>query len=173
MRIETERLIVRPMEPGDAEALWEMLREPSTWEFIGPPQVQSLEETRRFVERKAAYHREHGFAMWAVIERESGRPVGDCGLQLLEGGPEVELGYHLTLASRGRGYTTEAARACLAYGLEKVGLDRIVAVAWPGNGASQRVMQKCGMRLVGAGFHYGHETVDYELTREEFAAPAG
>jgi ribosomal-protein-alanine N-acetyltransferase len=173
LRIETERLLIRPMQPDDAEPLWEILRDPSTWEFIGPQQVQSLEEARGFVERKAAYHDEHGFAMWTVVERESGRAVGDCGLQLLEGGPDVELGYHMSAAFRGRGYTTEAARACLAYGLDGLGLASIVAVAWPGHTASQRVMQKCGMRLVGPGSHYGHETVVYELTREELAAQAG
>ena len=173
MRLETERLIIRPMEPDDASGLFEMLSDPSTWEFIGPPAVRSLEDARELVAKKAVYNEDHGFALWTVVEKASGRPVGDCGLQLLEGGPEVELGYHLGAAYRGRGYTTEAARACLRYGFEELALDRIVAIAWPENVASWRVMEKCGMRRVGPGFHYGHETVDYELTREEFAALAG
>jgi ribosomal-protein-alanine N-acetyltransferase len=111
--------------------------------------------------------------MSAVVERASGRVIGACGLQLLEDGPEVELGYRLGRASRGHGYATEAARVWLEYGFETLGLDRIVAVAWPENTASWRVMEKCGMRLVGPGHHYGHETVLYELTREGRAAPAG
>jgi RimJ/RimL family protein N-acetyltransferase len=173
LRLETERLIIRPMEPDDAEGLLDMLRDPSTWEFIGPPRVASLEDARGFVAQKAGYNEEHAFALWTVVEKTSGVVIGDCGLQVLEEGPDVELGYHLAAPYRRRGYTTEAARACLRYGFEELGLDRIVAVAWPDNTASQRVMEKCGMRRVGPGFHYGHETVDYEITREEFAAPAG
>jgi ribosomal-protein-alanine N-acetyltransferase len=171
--LETERLLIRPMRPEDAEDLWEMFADPSTWEFIGPQAVRSLEEARGLVERKAAYHEEHGFAMWTVIERASGRAIGDCGLQLLEGGSEVELGYHMAPAMRGRGFTSEAARACLAAGIEQVGLARIVAIAWPENPASIRVMQKAGMTFVGPGHHYGHDTVMYELRREERARPAG
>jgi ribosomal-protein-alanine N-acetyltransferase len=171
--LETERLLIRPMRPEDAEDLWEMLADASTWQFIGAQAVRSLEDARGLVERKAAYQEEHGFAMWTVIERASGRAIGDCGLQLLEGGPEVELGYHMTPALRGRGFTTEAARACLDAGTGQLGLDRIVAVAWPENPASIRVMQKAGMTFVGPGHHYGHDTVMYELRRAERGRRAG
>ena len=163
--LETQRLLIRPMEPADAEDLREMLADPSTWEFIGAQAVRSLEDARALVERKAAYQEQHGFAMWTVLERASGRAIGDCGLQLLEEGPEVELGYHMAPAMRGRGLTTEAARACLDAGLGRLGLERIVAVAWPENTASIRVMQKAGMTFVGPGHHYGHDTVMYELRR--------
>ena len=170
--LETERLLIRPMLPGDAEGLWEMLADPSTWEYIGPPDVRSLDDARALVERKAAYHDQHGFAIWTVIERASGLAIGDCGLQLLEGGPEVELGYHMSRGVRGRGYTTEAARACLEAGFEHLGLERIVAVAWPENAASIRVMEKAGMRFVGRGRHYGHETVVYEARLERIRSTA-
>jgi ribosomal-protein-alanine N-acetyltransferase len=161
------------MRPEDAEPLYEMLADPSTWEFIGPQKVRSLEDARGLVERKAAYQDEHGFSMWTVIDRATARAVGDCGLQWLEHGPEVEVGYHVAPAARGRGYATEAARACLDAGLDELGLDRIVAVAWPENTASRRVMEKAGMTLAGPGFHYGHETVVYEITGAARAAPAG
>jgi ribosomal-protein-alanine N-acetyltransferase len=173
LRLETERLILRPFEPGDAEDLHAVHSDPSTFEYIGSEPAQSLDDTSARIARAAAHLEEHGFAMSAVVERASGRVIGACGLQLLEDGPEVELGYRLGRASRGHGYATEAARAWLEYGFETLGLDRIVAVAWPENTASWRVMEKCGMRLVGPGHHYGHETVLYELTREGRAAPAG
>jgi ribosomal-protein-alanine N-acetyltransferase len=173
LRLETERLILRPFEPGDAEELFAVHSEPSTFEFIGSGPPQSPDDTRARIARATAHFEEHGFAMSAVVERASGRVIGDCGLQLLEGGPEVELGYRLGSAYRGRGFATEAGRAWLAYGLETLGLERIVAVAWPENVASWRVMEKCGMRRVGPGEHYGHETIVYEITRAEFASPAG
>jgi ribosomal-protein-alanine N-acetyltransferase len=173
LRIETERLEIRPMRAEDAEQMHEVYSDPSTYEYIGADPAQSVEETFDRIEGKAAHQAEHGFSLWSLVERESGRVVGHCGIQMLEGGPEVELGYALARAARGRGYATEAGRACLRYGFEDVGLDRIVAVAWPENAASRGVMEKLGMRLVGPGRHYGSETVLYAITREEFAAQAG
>jgi ribosomal-protein-alanine N-acetyltransferase len=173
VRLDTERLMLRPLEKDDAEDLHAVHSDPSTFEFIGSQPARSLDETRARIARVAADFEGRGFAMAAVVERAGGRVIGDSGLQLLEGGPDVEVGYRLGREYRGRGYATEAARAWLAYGFETLGLDRILAVAWPENTASTRVMEKCGMRLVGLGFNYGHETVVYELTRSEFAPPAG
>jgi ribosomal-protein-alanine N-acetyltransferase len=91
---------------------------------------------------------------------------------MLEGGPEVEVGYRLARDARGRGYATEAARASLTYGFEQIGLERIVAVAAPANAASRRVMEKAGMTMEGPGRHYGQETVLYSITRRRAAAAA-
>jgi RimJ/RimL family protein N-acetyltransferase len=173
VRLETERLILRTFEPGDAEAIHAVHSDPSTFEFIGSEPARSLDETRARIARAADHQARHGFAMSAVVERASGRVIGDCGLQLLEGGPEVELGYRLGREFRGRGLATEAGRAWIEHGFGALGIERIVAVAWPDNKASLRVMEKCGMRRVGRGRHYGHETVLYELTREESSTPAG
>jgi RimJ/RimL family protein N-acetyltransferase len=166
--LQTERLLIRQMRREDAEALYEMDADPATWEFIGVQPPVSLAWTRERIQRQARHHEVHGFAMWTVIERVHGRAVGECGLQLLEEGPEVELGYKLVGSARGRGIATEAAGACLEAGFEQLGLERIVAVAWPDNVASRRVMEKVGMTPVGPGHHYGHETVLYAISR---AAP--
>jgi ribosomal-protein-alanine N-acetyltransferase len=173
LRLDTERLIIRPAEVGDAEDLHAVYSDPSTFEFIGSGEVQSIGETIARIERKMALQGEYGFSLWSVVERASGRVVGDCGLQLLEGGPDVELGYKLGREFRGRGYATEAGRAAIAHGFDELGLDRIVAVAWPENRASWRVMEKLGMTFVGPGRHYGHESVLYEIRKAGSATPAG
>jgi ribosomal-protein-alanine N-acetyltransferase len=173
LRLETERLILRPFEPGDAEELHPVHAEPSTFEYTGTEPPTSIEETRARIERIRARLADPVSGPWAVVEKASGRLIGDAGLQVLEDGPEVELGYKLGREWRGRGFATEAGRAWLAYGFETLGLDRIVAVAWPENTASWRVMEKCGMTRVGPGHHYGHDTLLYRITREEFATQAG
>jgi RimJ/RimL family protein N-acetyltransferase len=173
LRLVTERLIVRPAVPADADDLYAVLSDPFTFEYIGSDPMPSLDATRALIARKMAVQAEHGFSLWTVEERETGRVVGDCGLHLLEGGPEVELGYKLGRESRGRGYATEAGRVALAYGFEELGLERIVAVAHPANRASWRVMEKLGMTFVGRGHHYGNESVLYELTKAGFATQAG
>ena len=161
------------MQAGDAEQLLEMYRDPSTVEYIGSPPLETIDQMLAGIARRSAHEEEHGFSLWSVLERASGRLVGECGLQMLEGGPDVELGYKLAGAARGRGYATEAAAAWIAHGFAVLGLERIVAVAWPENAASRRVMEKVGMTLVGPGHHYGHETLLYEISRAAPATPAG
>ena len=86
-----------------------------------------------------------GLGVWASVERESGRLAGTLILKPLVEGPEIEVGYHLARWAWGRGFATEGARALLRYGFETVGLDRIVAVVHPDNGASLRVIERLGM----------------------------
>jgi [ribosomal protein S5]-alanine N-acetyltransferase len=105
----------------------------------------TLERVRGLIE----HQERHGFSKWGVEERGLGRLVGDCGIQLLEGGPDVELGFHLRRSAWGRGYATEAARACLDSAFTGLGLAQVVAIVAPGNAASVRVLEKIGMRAAG------------------------
>jgi RimJ/RimL family protein N-acetyltransferase len=151
------------MRLGDAEQLHAVYADPTTARYVGGGYpLETIDGTIAVIERKRRHAAEHGFGPFSVVELASGRVIGDCGLQLLEGGPDVELGYKLGREFRGRGYATEASRASLDYGFEQLGLERIVAVAWPENAASIRVMEKAGMSFAGRGHHYGHETVVYE-----------
>lgn len=71
----------------------------------------------------------------------------------------------------GCGFVTEASRAVLQFGFETVGLDRIIAIAYPENSGSRRVMEKVGMTYQGSGTHYFNiDMVHYAITREEWAA---
>lgn len=170
--LETGRLLIRPMTLDDAEDLHDVYSDPTTYRYIGAEPSASIEDTRERIAVRMRHQDEHGFAIWAVCEETSGRVVGDCGLQLLEGGPEVELGYRLARSARGRGIATEAARACVVAGFDDLELDRIVAVTAPDNLASRRVMKKLGMTLMGLGRHYDRETVLYALTRDQEAEAA-
>ena len=77
--------------------------------------------------------------------------IGFCGLQPLPeiepGTAEIEIGWWLARACWGRGLATEAARAALRDGFERVGLERIVAIAQPANTASIGIMRRLGMRF--------------------------
>ena len=161
----TERLELRPMRREDETELHAIWSHPTTLAALRFEDEYTLAMTRQRIADKRAHQAFHGFAIWTVVERASGAVVGDCGLQMLEGGPDVEIGWRMAPEVRGRGYATEAARTALAAGFGTIGLDRIVAVTHPGNAASRRVMEKLGMTLVGPGHHYGGPTVLYELAR--------
>src|SRR5205085_6474647 len=107
----------------------------------------------------------HGFSKWAVLEREGGRVIGDCGLLLLDGGPDVELGFHFRRTEWGRGYATEAAAPCLEAAFVHLDLVRVVAVVMPGNAAAVRVLERMGMRPCGRRPLLGRQFDLYEALR--------
>jgi len=135
--IETERLTIRPLAPEDAAALFEVWDDPANERFThGWTPPGSVEEARKLIERDKP---------WGVWERETGELVGDCSLFQAEG--EWEVAYGLRRNRWGRGFATEAARACVEAGFEQLGLHRIVAdIADPSNQASIRVLEKLGFR---------------------------
>ena len=149
--IETERLLLRPFTPRDAEALHAIWGDPAAARFGGDwPRPETVADTRAYLEPIVAGQAERGYASWAVIERETGRLIGDCGLFPADGaGPDVELAYGLAPDVWGRGYATEAAAACVRAGFDQLELDRIVADVDPANTASIRVLEKAGFERAG------------------------
>jgi len=165
--IETKRLVIRSFTPQDAPALHDrVFGDPDAMRFIPRGASPSVERTRASIERFISHERQHGFGLWAVELRETGELIGDCGLFLVEGrGPEVEVAYHFGKEWWGRGYATEAASACLAYGFRECGLDEINAISYPQHTASRRVMEKSGMKYVGNARYYEIDVVKYSKRR--------
>jgi len=163
LRLTTERLVLRPPTLDDLDA-WHAIYVDAEEVWYGAPR-SSLEENRAKLERQIAHHAEHGFGMCSVELLASGETVGAAGLQHLEGGPEVEVGYRFLKRNWGNGYATESALASIAYGFEEVALERIVAVALESNVASRRVLEKCGLTEIGVVHVYGLEHVKYEIAR--------
>ena len=145
--ILTPRLRLRPFAARDAEALFALFHRHEVGRYTGGPHA-SVGDSRRLIQTHQRHQAAHGFALWAIEEREGGRLVGEAGLQMLEQrGPEVEIGWVLDPAVWGRGYATEAAAQWLATGFGALGLDRILATILPGNAASQAVAARLGMVL--------------------------
>ena len=163
MRLTTERFVLRPPTLDDLDA-WHAIYVDAEEVWYGAPR-SSLDENRGKLERQIAHFADHGFGMCAVDLTASGETVGAAGLQHLEGGPEIEVGYRFLKTHWGHGYATESARASVAYGFDDLGLERIVAVALETNVASRRVLEKCGLSEIGLVHAYGLEHVKYELAR--------
>jgi ribosomal-protein-alanine N-acetyltransferase len=151
----TERLRLRPLTLDDLGDLHDRVySDPDvTWDGT----TSTLEETRESLEAKIRHAREHGFGMMAVTDRETGELYGFAGLQHMEGGPDVEIGYYLARRAWGRGLATELAHALMDMAFGELRLPRVVAVVRPENTASQRVLAKAGLRRVGIEHHYGAE----------------
>ena len=144
--LETERLVVRTWTPDDAQEGFRIWSDEEVMRYVGTGQPNAtVEETRAWLGRMMAHHERHGFGFWAVVEKDSGRLVGSCGLGYQrDGGPPLEFGYTLARSHWGRGYATEAASACLRYAFEVLRLPEIVASVDSRNLASCRVLEKIG-----------------------------
>ncbi len=168
--IETARLLIRPFEKTDEDiaAIHKLFSDPEVVKYIGGVLSDTIEKTIERVVRWIGFQEQYGYSCWAVIEKSSGDVIGDCGLFPLENkGPEVELGYDFRRDCWGKGYATEAARACLDYGFNELKLDYIIAVVFPENIASRRVLEKCGMTQRGMRHYYNHELAFFDCARDK------
>ena len=147
--VETDRLRLRELRADEVEAMHRIYGDAETLRHVGRTRrpTPDLEATGRVVDFVRRHAELHGFSMWAIDERDGDALVGIAGLIWVEGhGPDVEAAYLLRRDRWGRGYATEALREVLRIGHDELGLDRIVALAYPENDASRRVMEKAGMR---------------------------
>ena len=153
VELTTERLRLRALTLDDLQDLHDRISGDPEVTWDGTP--GTLEATRRSLEAKIRHVREHGFGMMAVTDRATGELFGFAGLQHMEGGPDVEIGYYLARRAWGRGLATELGHALVDLAFGELRLARVVAVVRPENTASQNVLAKIGFRRVGVGHHYG------------------
>ena len=145
MIIETERLLLRNWGPDDVSAAFAIWGDAEVMRYVGEP-LADLEAARRTIDRAAEAQQRHGVCLWAVVEKASGEVVGASGFHIAGEGPVLELAYHFKRLHWGRGFATEAARACVSYATEVLGATRIIAAVRFGNGASRGVLEKAGFR---------------------------
>ena len=143
--IETDRLLLRMFREDDLGDLSLIYGDPDVMRHLSGHPL-TTEETAGWLNYFLTGWENYGFGWWAVVLKESGELIGHCGLQFIHVTPEVEVTYGLAKAYWRLGLASEAARACLRYGFEQLNLDRIYALADPGNIASHRVMERVGMR---------------------------
>ncbi len=145
--LETGRLLLRHMMPEDLESLYAVWGDPPTMLYY--PRPYSRAEVAELIERQRRRYVDDGHGLWAVVLKASGEVIGDCGLvkQEVEGGSEIEVGYHFRRDQWGQGYATEAARAAVEYGFRELRAARIIALVRPENVPSRRVAERLGMKV--------------------------
>ena len=147
MILETVRLVLRPHEMADADALERFLSDPVAMEFYPAPlDRRGVEE---WIRRNQDRYSRDGFGKWAMVLKSTGEVGGSCGLviQEVEGRREIEVGYNVRRDLWGQGYATEAAGALIDYAFGKLDAKRVIAMIRPENRNSIRVAEKNGMVL--------------------------
>lgn len=143
--IETDRLLLRKLTPDDLPALRRLLQDDQA--MVAYEGAFSDAEVQDWLDRQLARYQRWRFGLWAVLLRESGQVIGQCGLtmQPWKGQEVLEIGYLLERAHWHHGYATEAARACKDYAFATLDATEVCSIIRDTNLASQRVALRNGM----------------------------
>ena len=161
--LRTRRLILRPFEEEDAGTLHQILGEEGILRYFPNPDPPPLERVQRLIAGQLKHWEEHALGWWAVQPLENPKLIGWAGLQFLPETAEIEVAYLLSKARWGQGLATEAARASLRFGFERLRLETIVALVHPENKASQRVIEKLAMTFVDQARYFGLDLYRYSI----------
>jgi RimJ/RimL family protein N-acetyltransferase len=167
IEIDTERLRLRQWKLGDRPLFAEINSDPMVMEYY--PDVLSTKESNDMAEKLESLIRNRGWGFWAVEEINENRFIGFVGLN--EPGyempftPCIEIGWRLHRKYWGRGYATEAAKACLEVAFEVLGYSEVVSFTPVQNIKSRAVMERLGM--INTNKNYAHPMVPYNSPLHE------
>jgi RimJ/RimL family protein N-acetyltransferase len=154
VRIETERLLIRPLELADAPGMFIMDSDPEVHKYVGGKPMQTVEEIEAVIAYVRQQYLDNGIGRWAVIEKGSNEFVGWTGFKLMKETVKgyinyYDFGYRLARRFWGKGYATESGAAALRYGIDKLQYKDIYAMTDVDNNASRHVLEKLGFSYTG------------------------
>jgi len=161
--LETNRLILRRWEEGDAEDLYTYAKDPDVGPAAGWPAHKSKEESLAVI-----LHAFAGEEAYAICQKQDNRAIGSIELKLnghtdlTDRDDECELGYWIGKPFWGQGLVPEAVREILRHAFEDLGMQKVWCGYYDGNVKSKRVQEKCGFR-----YQWTSEGVDVPLMNEK------
>jgi RimJ/RimL family protein N-acetyltransferase len=170
LRIETERLILRPTAAEDFEGWAALMADEENAKHVGGPQPRAV-AWRGFLSMAGSWAIQ-GYGMFSVIEKSTGRWIGRLGPWYPEGWPGTEVGWGIVRDAWGQGYAPEGAAAAMDWAFDTLGWTTIIHSIAPDNLASRAVARKLGSTLLGPGHlpePYHEKTIElWGQTREQW-----
>ncbi|HEX8562985.1 MAG TPA: GNAT family N-acetyltransferase [Flavobacterium sp.] len=164
---ETERLLCREMLVSDVNGMFELDSNPEVHRYLGNNPVKTLEESHEWIREIRQQYLDNGIGRWAVILKENGEFIGWSGLKVernVNGYDRFyDLGYRFIQRHWGKGYATETARAFVDFGFNELKLDVINAYTDFDNIASQKVLEKAGLKFINEFPYDGTPEFWYEI----------
>lgn len=179
--IETERLTLRRFDYGDNESMrknW--IADEKIQSLYSEPVYSTAEEVKGLLDKYIGSYDREDYYRWAVIEKASGECIGQIAYFLVDSKNHfAEIEYCIGAAFQRRGYATEAAKAVIAYGFDRINLHKVQICTKTINKPSKRVIEKCGLTYEGTLRDYFYMNGEYvgrlyfSILRDERGAPAG
>ncbi|KYG74568.1 RimJ/RimL family protein N-acetyltransferase [Roseivirga ehrenbergii] len=144
--LETERLRLEEGTPDDQVFILTLLNSPNWIEFIGDRGIESLTDAENYIHNTLTKsYKQMGFGLYKVILKQDNSPIGLCGFLQRDFLDHPDIGYAILPKHEDKGYTSEAAKAMLDYGKNRLGFKTILAITSSKNITSQRLLQKIGL----------------------------
>jgi RimJ/RimL family protein N-acetyltransferase len=144
--IQSGRLVLRELDLNDSPFILRLLNEPSFLRFIGDKKVRTLDGARAYIAQgPMESYRRFGFGLYLTSLRDSGVPIGICGLVKRDTLADVDVGFAFLPQYCSKGYGSESAAAVLRFGERTLRLRRIVGIVALENHASIALLRKIGL----------------------------
>jgi ribosomal-protein-alanine N-acetyltransferase len=148
--LETERLKFRKLAMQDAGDVFEYASVPEVSRYVSWSPHRTIADTKSFLKHMLLQYGKGIPSSWGIVLKETNKLIGTGGyLWWSTEHSKAELGYVISDKYWNKGYMTEALKKIIQFGFEIMNLERIEARCFTENTASERVMQKCGMKLEG------------------------
>ncbi len=163
---ETERLTVKYLTESDRDLHHNLLQDLDVMRFIGDGQPRSRSETDEQFAKLLEHQTKYKITLGSVFLKSDGSYIGRGGLVYLafdDSQPEVEVGYAFYPAYWGKGYATELTKAAIQWGFDHLEIAELCGITNPKHHASQRVLEKAGMQLVGEDLYMGKRVMKHVI----------
>lgn len=146
---ETDRLILQPTTSADAEFIFELVNTPKWLANIGDRNVKSIEDAKTYIKERMTHQLEKlGYGNYTLIRKVDNHKIGTCGLYNREGLEGIDIGFALLPGYENLGYGYESAAKLLEVGIKEFHIKRISAITTKENIASQKLIEKLGLKYV-------------------------
>ncbi|MBY7121478.1 MULTISPECIES: GNAT family N-acetyltransferase [Bacillus] len=146
--LETERLVLRWFDIKDAPFILELVNDPAWIQFIGDKRIKNLEDATKYIlNGPVDMYNKMGFGLYLVERKEDLTPLGMCGLIKRDSLEDVDIGFAFLEKFRSKGYGFESASAVIDYGVQNLGMKRIVAITTIDNINSGKLLEKVGLQF--------------------------
>ncbi|MGV9004390.1 GNAT family N-acetyltransferase [Flavobacterium sp.] len=152
--LETDRLLFRPLEIIDADAMFAMDSNPEVHKYLWQKPIQNIEETIKNIESVQSQYVKNNIGRYATVLKETAEFIGWTGIKFVNDHIEnghtnfYDYGYRLNEKFWNNGYATEATRFWLEYGFKQLNINIINAYTHADNAASNSILRKCGMSFI-------------------------
>ncbi len=152
--LESQRLIYRPFELSDAQALFEMDSNPNVHKYLWQKPTLDIDESIQIIEMLQKQYKENGIGRFATILKETGEFIGWTGIKFVNDHIEngntnfYDYGYRLNEKFWNKGYASEATKIWLDYGFNEMNINEMNAYTHSENGASNHILSKSGFQFI-------------------------
>ncbi|MGV6831248.1 MAG: GNAT family N-acetyltransferase [bacterium] len=176
--IETDRLILRDIQDSDIDGMFELDSDPIVHKHLGNKPITTKEQAQSNIDYIRQQYDDYGIGRFAAVEKATGEFIGWTGIKYNTGDKEVidrhrdfyDIGYRFMPRYWGKGYASESSFITLAYGFNELNIQTMCGAAEEANIASNKVLQKIGLKYIEDFVFWGEKIKWYELNKADYGA---